>query len=117
MRQTLESYRAKVLACASAEEALAILGREPVDLLVSDIGLPGMDGYDLIKRVRALPDPAASHIPAVAVTALARAVDRTRAVRSGYQAHIGKPVAEEDLVATLCRLVEIRAESTTPRTL
>jgi CheY-like chemotaxis protein len=117
MRELLESYRAKVLTAASAEEALEILGGASVDLLVSDIGLPEMDGYGLIKRVRALPDPAASRIPAVAVTAFARPADRTRAVRAGYQAHIAKPVVDEELVATVCRLVEIRAESTTPRTL
>jgi PAS domain S-box-containing protein len=115
MRELLAGYRAEVLTAANATEALEILGARRVDLLVSDIGLPAIDGYELIKRVRALPDPATSRIPAVAVTAFARAVDRTRAVRSGYQAHIGKPVAEEDLVATLCRLVEIRADATVPR--
>jgi PAS domain S-box-containing protein len=116
IRELLESYRAKVLTAPSAKEALGLLGTARVDLLVSDIGLPEMDGYELIKRVRALPDRAASRIPAVAVTAFARARDRTRALRAGYQAHIGKPVADEVLVATLCRLVEIRTESTAPRT-
>jgi CheY-like chemotaxis protein/anti-sigma regulatory factor (Ser/Thr protein kinase) len=117
LRELLESYRAKVLTAASAEEALEILGGASVDLLISDIGLPEMDGYGLIKRVRALPDPAASRIPAVALTAFARTADRTRAVRAGYQAHIAKPVVDEELIATVCRLVEIRAESTTSRTL
>jgi PAS domain S-box-containing protein len=115
--ELLQGYGAEVRASESAEEALAILGTAPIDLLISDIGLPGMDGYELIKRVRALPDPAQSRIPAVAVTAFARAADRTRAVRAGYQAHLSKPIADEDLVATLCRLVEIRTESSVPRPL
>jgi PAS domain S-box-containing protein len=117
VRQLLESYHAEVVTAASAEEALEILGTARVDLLLSDIGLPGMDGYELIKRVRALPDPARRRIPAVALTAFARSVDRTRAVRAGFQAHIAKPVADEDLVATLCRLGEIRVESAAPRPL
>ena len=68
-------------------------------LLVSDIGMPGEDGYALIARVRALPPDRGGRIPAVAVTAFTRAEDRVRALRAAYTAHVGKPIDPGELGA------------------
>jgi CheY-like chemotaxis protein len=76
------------------------------DLLISDIGLPEMDGYDLIQRVRREPSPGRD-IPAIALTAYARTEDRTRALRAGYQAHIAKPVEPNELLAMIASFVEL----------
>jgi hypothetical protein len=75
-------------------------------VLVSDINMPGMDGYELIRRVRAMAPEQGGRIPAVALTAYARAEDRLRALQSGYQTHVPKPVEPAELeivVATLAR--------------
>jgi len=88
----------------SAGEALEILDKQPVDLLVSDIAMPGMDGYALIKEVRKRPQLAG--LPAIALSGLGRPEDAERAKASGFSAHIGKPVSLELLVktaASLCR--------------
>ncbi|MDT5262715.1 MAG: hypothetical protein QOC61_1719, partial [Acidobacteriota bacterium] len=76
---------AEVLTAASAQEALEAIERERPDLLISDIGMPGEDGYELIKKVRALPAGRGGKIPAIALTAYARTEDRLRALRAGYQ--------------------------------
>jgi CheY-like chemotaxis protein len=70
-------------------------------ILVSDIGLPDLDGYELIRRIRQLEAAGLDSIPAVALTAFARSEDRTRALRAGFQAHVTKPVEPAELVATL----------------
>jgi CheY-like chemotaxis protein len=95
----LQSYGAKVIVSHSAEQALAQLPDGKVDIVVSDIGLPDVDGYDLIQRIRRL--PAGGAIPAIALTAYARTEDRTRAFRAGYQAHLAKPIEPAELVATI----------------
>ena len=69
------------------------------DVLVCDIGLPDMDGYEFIRRVRALEPAQGGAIPALAVTAFALPEDRIQALRAGYQAHIAKPVRPADLIA------------------
>jgi len=74
------------------------------DLLISDIGMPERDGYDLIGQLRN--HPAWKAIPAIALTAFAMADDRMQAVRSGYQAHIGKPVMPADLIDTVAALLD-----------
>jgi CheY-like chemotaxis protein len=71
------------------------------DVLITDIGMPEMDGYELLRRVRALQDAALQRIPAIAMTAFARTEDRTRALHSGFQVHIAKPVEPSELVATV----------------
>ena len=104
-RRVLEDRGAGVRTAASAAEALSALeGRELPDVLVSDIGMPDQDGYDLIRQLRCLPGRA-SHIPAVALTALARAEDRSRALQAGYQRHISKPVDPTALVSLIADLV------------
>jgi CheY-like chemotaxis protein len=75
-----------------------ILESDPPDLLISDIGMPGEDGYRLIQRVRALGNDRAQ-TPAIALTAYARLDDRVKAVESGYQMHLAKPVEPTELIA------------------
>ena len=97
---------AKVTAVGSAREALEAIAEAVPDLLISDIGMPDEDGYELIRRVRALPAEAGGKIPAIALTAYARVEDRMQALRSGYQMHVPKPVELAELVAVAASLVQ-----------
>ncbi|AKT36146.1 hybrid sensor histidine kinase/response regulator [Chondromyces crocatus] len=90
-----------VTCASSASEALARLQALRPDILVSDIGMPGEDGYTLIERVRALPPDRGGRTPAVALTAYARMEDRTRALLSGYNMHLTKPVEPTELLTIL----------------
>jgi PAS domain S-box-containing protein len=99
----LEDHGVVVMTAASAADALAILRERRIDVLVSDIGMPGMDGYELIRRVRALGGDI-SAMPAVALTAYARAEDRARALEAGFQLHLAKPVESAVLLASLAKL-------------
>jgi len=96
---------AEVRAVASAAEALAVLQVGRTDALVSDIGMPDEDGYKLIRRLRSLPPERGGRVPAVAVTAYARAEDRERALAAGYQRHVSKPVTPGELTAAVAELV------------
>ena len=98
--------RGRVLLADSAAQALEILAREHVDLLISDIGMPGTDGYELMRQVRALPD-AVARVPAIALTAYARTVDRQRALLAGFQMHLPKPVEPRELIAGIASLVNL----------
>jgi signal transduction histidine kinase len=99
----LERCGARVRTAPSAVEALALIQREPPDVLISDIAMPGEDGYDLIRKVRAL-DGTARQLPAAALTAFATASDRARALLAGYQAHLPKPVEPSELAAVVAAL-------------
>jgi CheY-like chemotaxis protein len=107
LERFLRAYGADVVAVSTATEALAILPRCEADILVSDIGLPGMDGYDLIQQVRRMEVKHCGTIPAIALTAYARTEDRTRAFRAGYQAHLAKPVEPAELIATIASFAEL----------
>lgn len=107
----LESCGARVTAVGSAQEALDALGREKFDVLLSDIGMPGEDGYWLIKRVRKLPPERGGQIRAAALTAYARAKDRLRVLRAGYQMHVPKPVEPAELAAVVANLAGRHEES------
>ncbi len=100
----LEMAGGEVRACASVSEALDTLGEWRADLLVSDIGMPNEDGYALIRKVRALEPEAGGAIPAIALTAFAGATDRARALSSGFQTHISKPVEPNDLIKVILQL-------------
>jgi CheY-like chemotaxis protein len=100
----LGSAGASVALVDSAEAALEWIRRHPVDLVVSDIGMPQMDGYDLIRRVRRLPDPGGS-VPAIALTAYAGPDDRERALLAGYQAHVPKPLELSTLVTAVAEVL------------
>jgi signal transduction histidine kinase/ActR/RegA family two-component response regulator len=95
---------ADVTVAGSAAEALEAIKRAPPDLLVSDIGMPDMDGYELIRRVRELPAADGGKVPAIALTAYARVEDRMQALRAGYQMHVPKPVELAELVAVAASL-------------
>jgi hypothetical protein len=103
---------AEVVTAGSAREALAAIAEERPDLLISDIGMPGEDGYELIKKIRALPAGRGRKIPAIALTAYARTEDRLRALRAGYQSHIAKPVELAELAAVIASLVKRDDEDT-----
>jgi signal transduction histidine kinase/CheY-like chemotaxis protein len=95
---------AEVMACESAGEALEALEKWHPDVLMSDIGMPGEDGYSLINKVRSLPADRGGDVPAAAFTAYAREEDRQRALEAGYQMHIAKPVSSGQLVAMIAHL-------------
>lgn len=99
VRRLLSECGAVVQAADSAAAALALLSAETPDVLVSDIGMPETDGYELLRQVRK--SEKSSRIPAVALTAFARTEDRTRALRAGYIAHVAKPVEPAELLATI----------------
>jgi CheY-like chemotaxis protein/nitrogen-specific signal transduction histidine kinase len=98
LQRLLAARDARVLLAASAREALTLLRQEKPHVLVSDIGMPHEDGYWLIQQVRSLPPEEGGSIPALALTALARAEDRLRALHAGFQAHTAKPVEPVELI-------------------
>ncbi|HXG90381.1 MAG TPA: PAS domain S-box protein [Vicinamibacterales bacterium] len=101
IKRVLEEYAATVLIASSADEAMEILETNTPDVLISDIGMPVADGFELLKRVRALSDSRGGKIAAIALTAFARSEDRTRALRAGFLVHVAKPVDPAELVATV----------------
>jgi len=101
----LQEAGAEVAAAGSASEALAAFERLRPDVLVSDIGLPDGDGYSLIRKVRLLEGDCGTRCPAVALTAFARAEDRSQALDCGFQAHLPKPIEPSDLTALIARLI------------
>jgi signal transduction histidine kinase/CheY-like chemotaxis protein len=104
--RVLADAGADVRAVASSDEAMRCLQGFRPQVLVSDIGMPGRDGYALIRDIRMLPDAALSAVPALALTAFARAEDGIRALTAGYQLHLGKPVDEARLLAAVASLVD-----------
>ena len=108
VRRILSRHRADVCAANSMEEALTAFTRFEPNVVLSDIGMPGHDGYELIAALRNL--PGGRTVPAVALTALARSEDRTRALRAGFQMHVAKPVDSDELVAVVKNLASLRAQ-------
>ncbi len=102
--QSLTFYGATVITAGSAEEAFEAVQDKNPDLMVSDIGMPDEDGYSLIRRIRTLSDNQHRDIPAVALTAFTRAQDRMRALTSGYQNHVAKPVEPDELATVIASL-------------
>ena len=93
-----------------AAEALAAIEQGRPDLLISDLGMPGVDGFELLARVRALGPERGGDVPALALTAFARSEDRMRALDAGFMAHISKPVEPTELIAAVEALVEGHAD-------
>jgi signal transduction histidine kinase/ActR/RegA family two-component response regulator len=106
----LESRRAVVVTASSSAQALELLQRHRVDVLLADIAMPGEDGYTLIRKLRALDRPIAT-IPAAALTAFAREEDRQQAFRAGYQLHLTKPVEAASLIAAVATLGKWNVQS------
>jgi PAS domain S-box-containing protein len=93
-----------VRTASSADEAMTVLCAEAVDMLISDIGMPGADGYSLVRRVRMECPEHVRGLPAIALTAFARSSDRTQAMLAGFHAHVSKPVEPPELLATVATL-------------
>ncbi|MBD2000040.1 response regulator [Leptolyngbya sp. FACHB-541] len=100
----LEQAGAEVIAVASAEAALHTLTHTKQDLLLSDIGMPDMDGYALLKQVRSLPPEQGGNIPAIALTAYAGELNQQQALTAGFQQHLAKPVEPEELIKAIAAL-------------
>jgi signal transduction histidine kinase/ActR/RegA family two-component response regulator len=105
LRTILEGAGVKVDTAASADEAMEMLKQRWPDVLISDIGMPGEDGYRFIQRVRALEtEKKMGMLPAAAVTAFARTEDRRQALLAGFQLHLAKPVEAAELLAVVASL-------------
>jgi CheY-like chemotaxis protein len=101
LKWVLTRCEADVITAATAAEGFTLLKSERPSVVVSDIGMPDEDGYEFIRQVRSLPLKDGGRTPAIALTAFARSEDRTRAMLAGYQVHISKPIAPQELVATV----------------
>ncbi len=104
IKRVLTDCSACVFTAGSAEEALRVFDAEAPDVLVTDIGMPDVNGFELLRRVRALEQTRGRRIPAIALTAFARSEDRTRALRAGFLVHVAKPVDASELVATVASI-------------
>jgi CheY-like chemotaxis protein len=102
---------AQVQTARSAAEAYATFRRFHPDVLISDIGMPGEDGYSLIRRIRALPGPEGGRVPALALTAFAREEDRARSLAAGFTGHIRKPVELGKLAGAIAELARVQREN------
>ena len=108
VREIIETTGATVRTADSGTDALAKLNREVDDLIVADIGMAEMDGFELIARIRRSGVSALELMPAIALTALARSEDRIRALRSGFQLHLAKPIEPGELMAAVGSLARRR---------
>jgi len=102
LTRILEEHHARVINASSANEGLYVLKKHKPNIVLCDIGMPGVDGYQFIRTMR----EAGDHTPALAVTAFARPEDRLRALRAGYQGHITKPINPAELLATIAVFAE-----------
>jgi CheY-like chemotaxis protein len=98
MREILQQTGATVRLASSAVEALAMIRQSRPDLLISDIGMPQIDGYQLLRMLRSEEEPGQPPLPAIALTAFARPEDKRRAIEAGYLIHLAKPVESADLI-------------------
>jgi two-component system CheB/CheR fusion protein len=108
----LTRYGAEVRACTSVTEACKMIKKWKPEVIVSDIGMPGEDGYDLTRKIRALTPKNGGNIPAIALTGYAGAVDESKAYAAGYQVHLTKPVNLRELAATIAKLSGRRKDFT-----
>jgi len=110
LKSLLTSLGASVKTVDTVENAIAVLAESNPDVLISDLGMPGRDGYSLIKEIRAREKEAGTseHLPVVALTAYGRVEDRVEVFASGFDSHVVKPVDPAELAAVIKRLVEAR---------
>ncbi|MGH1396474.1 MAG: response regulator [Trichormus sp.] len=101
----LEDYGVEVIAVTSAAEALDILCDSLPDILISDIGMPEIDGYMLMRQVREQPPHQGGNIPAIALTAYAGEINQQQAMAAGFQLHISKPVDPDALIVAIASLI------------
>jgi CheY-like chemotaxis protein len=102
--EVLQGTGAQVSTAQSAQEALVWLEREVPDVIVTDLGMPHVDGFQFIDRVRRHSNPRVRELPAAALTAYARSDDRMKALRAGFQIHLAKPIDPAELVTTIAAL-------------
>jgi signal transduction histidine kinase len=103
----LEDFGATVASASSAKEAMRLLRESPPDVLLSDIGMPDVDGYAFIRQVRGMPSDRGGKTPAIALTAYARTSDGERALAAGFQAHVTKPLDPDKLTAVIASLARV----------
>jgi CheY-like chemotaxis protein len=108
VKRVLEDCGARVLLATSSRDGIELVEKERPDVILSDIGMPEEDGYTFMRKVRSLPPEQGGVTPAAALTAFARAEDRTRALRAGYQTHVAKPVEPAELTAVVASLAIAR---------
>jgi PAS domain S-box-containing protein len=113
LRTVLEIVGGRVTACSSARAALEKIDSVRPDVLVADVGMPDMDGFELIGQIRASSNPVVRGVPAAALTAYARSEDRQKALRAGFQLHMSKPIDPAELVTAVSALA--RRSDLTPR--
>jgi CheY-like chemotaxis protein len=101
----LEQAGAEVILATSANEALQLLWQSTPDILLSDIGMPDMDGYMLMQQVRKLPPEQGGNIKAIALTAYAGEINQQQAIAAGFSKHIAKPVQPEELIIAILEVV------------
>ncbi len=112
LRVVLEAAGADVTTVSSPTDAVERIAEVKPHVLVVDLGMPAMDGFELIGRIRQSEDPAVRNVPAAALTAFARSEDRTRALRRGFEMHLAKPVDPGELVASVVTLARrVRSET------
>jgi PAS domain S-box-containing protein len=113
LSRLLRDCGAEVISAGSAVDALEFLKKHRPRVMISDIGMPGMDGFELIRAIRALAPEEGSRVAAIALTAFARSEDRTRALLAGYQLHMAKPVEPQELIVSVASLAQ-RVNSAKP---
>lgn len=101
----LEQAQASVISASSAGEAFAALTSSQPDILLSDIGMSDMDGYMLMRQVRALPPEQGGQVPAIALTAYAGDFNQKQALAAGFQRHVAKPVEPNELLTAIVTLL------------
>ena len=104
IKRVLLQFRAEVVTAGNASEGMDVVRSQPPHVIVSDIGMPEVDGYQFLRRVRRLSVDQGGQVPAIALTAFARSEDRTRAMMAGYQVHLAKPIEPRELVATVANV-------------
>jgi PAS domain S-box-containing protein len=106
LRAILEQCGAEVETAGSAAEVISLLKENSYDILISDVGMPEVDGYELIRKIREMERGTGKRLPAVALTAFARAEDRLKALSAGFNMHISKPVEPAELIVVIANLTE-----------
>lgn len=115
MTYLLRAWGHEVQQATDGESGLAAARREPPELIVCDIQMPGLDGYEVVRRLKA--DAGLRNVPALAVTALAMVGDRERALQAGFDGHIAKPIEPEAFMASVAPFLRVRAATpVAPRT-
>jgi CheY-like chemotaxis protein/anti-sigma regulatory factor (Ser/Thr protein kinase) len=110
MQATFETRGFRVMTSQSATDALEVAPKNSIDLIISDIGMPGMDGFEMIKRLRQL--PGFQNVPAIALSGYASQKDAATALAAGFSAHVSKPVDPAELVSLVDRLLQNASDTT-----